>query len=134
MQLLTGLIPMNLMDRMPFLHGLGLNARVLTFAAWFACSQWFCFRLTPTLRLSLAGDACRAGGRQPRLGGNTWRRLGSKLVVLELATAVVLLVGAGLLGKSLFRLLHVSVGMEPDHLLALQVGAPQSNVCERMSR
>ena len=59
--------------------------------------------------------------------GNTWRRLGSKLVVLELATAVVLLVGAGLLGKSLFRLLHVPVGMEPDHLLALQVGAPQAN-------
>ena len=46
--------------------------------------------------------------------------------MLELATAVVLLVGAGLLGKSLFRLLHVSIGFEPEHLVALQVGAPQS--------
>ena len=44
MQLLTALIPTNLMDRMPFLHGLGLNARVLTFAGAIRCSQWFCSR------------------------------------------------------------------------------------------
>jgi len=56
--------------------------------------------------------------------GNTWRRLGSKLVVVELATAVVLLVGAGLLGKSLFRLLRVNIGLQPDRLIALRVGAP----------
>ena len=42
--------------------------------------------------------------------GNTWRRLGSKLVVVELATAMVLLVGAGLLGQSFYRLLHVELG------------------------
>ena len=127
MQLLSKLIPVDVMARMPFLHGLGLNIRVLTFAGvvWLLAGTLFSF--TPTLRLSL--PEMRAGLAEGSRGsaGNTWRRLGSKLVVLELATAVVLLVGAGLLGKSLFRLLHVAVGMEPDHLLALQVGAPQSN-------
>ena len=48
--------------------------------------------------------------------GNTWRRLGFKLVVLELATAMVLLVGAGLLGQSLYRLLNVDLGFEPERL------------------
>jgi predicted permease len=58
--------------------------------------------------------------------GNTWRRLGSKLVVLELATAVVLLVSAGLLGKSLYLLLHVNLGLQPENLATLQVSAPKS--------
>ena len=43
--------------------------------------------------------------------GNTWRRLGSELVVVELATAMVLLVGAALLGQSLYRLLHVDLAI-----------------------
>jgi predicted permease len=125
-QLLTTLIPMNLMDRMPVLHGLALNARVLTFAGAVCVFAVILFSLTPALRLSL--PEIRAGLAEGSRGsaGTTWRRLGSKLVVLELATAVVLLVGAGLLGKSLFRLLHVSIGFEPEHLVVLQVGAPQS--------
>ena len=40
--------------------------------------------------------------------------------------AMVLLVGAGLLGKSLYRLLHVDLGFEPEHLATLQVAAPAS--------
>lgn len=44
-------------------------------------------------------------------------------MVIELALALVLLVSAGLLGKSLYRLLHVDIGFEPDHLATLQIGA-----------
>ena len=127
MQLLAKLIPTDLTARMPFLQSLGLNSRVLAFAGLVSLLAAILFSFTPALRLSL--PEMRAGLAEGSRGsaGNTWRRLGSRLVVLELATAVVLLVGAGLLGKSLFRLLHVAVGMEPDHLLALQVGAPQAN-------
>jgi predicted permease len=50
-----------------------------------------------------------------------WRRLGANLVVVELAIAVVLLVGAGLLGKSFYHLLHVEIGFRPDHLATLSV-------------
>jgi macrolide transport system ATP-binding/permease protein len=55
-----------------------------------------------------------------------WSRVGSKLVVIELATAIVLLTGAGLLGKSLYLLLRVDLGIDPNHLATMQVVAPPS--------
>jgi predicted permease len=55
-----------------------------------------------------------------------WRRLGGKLVVVELAVAMILLVGAGLLGKSLYRLFHVDIGMQPDHLATLLVSTSKA--------
>ncbi len=47
-------------------------------------------------------------------------------MILELAIAMVLLTAAGLLGKSFYRLLHVDLGMQPDHLVTLEVAAPPS--------
>jgi hypothetical protein len=47
-------------------------------------------------------------------------------VVLELCTAMVLLVGAGLLGKSFYRLLHIDIGLQPDHLAMMRLRAPRS--------
>jgi macrolide transport system ATP-binding/permease protein len=126
MQILLRLIPADVLAQMPFLHGLGLNVRVLGFAAGLAALAAALFSVTPTLRLS-APDV-RSGLAEGSRGsaGNTWRRLGSKLVVLELATAVVLLVSAGLLGKSLYLLLHVNLGLQPENLATLQVSAPKS--------
>jgi predicted permease len=56
--------------------------------------------------------------------GRAWRRIGSRLVVIELATAMILLAGAALFGQSLYRLLHVELGFRPDHLATLEVGVP----------
>ncbi|HEX7159108.1 MAG TPA: FtsX-like permease family protein, partial [Edaphobacter sp.] len=56
--------------------------------------------------------------------GTIWRRFGSNLVVLELTIAVVLLVAAGLLGKSFYRLLHVDLAFEPEHLATMQLALP----------
>lgn len=111
---------------MPYLLGLGLNVRVLAFAGVISLLAAVLFSITPTFRLSLS--EMREGLAEGSRGsaGNTWRRLGSKLVVLELATAMVLLVGAGLLGKSLYHLLRVETGLQPDHLAALEVAAPKS--------
>lgn len=126
MRLLIKLIPADMMDGMPYLQQLGLNPRVLMFAALLSLLAAVLFSITPALRLSqtdLRGDLTE-GGRAS--AGMLWRRLGSKLVVVELATAVVLLVSAGLLGKSLYRLLHVDIGFEPDHLATLYVTMPGS--------
>jgi predicted permease len=50
--------------------------------------------------------------------------MGANFVVVELIIAVVLLVGAGLLGKSFYRLLHVETGIDVTHLATVQVMAP----------
>jgi macrolide transport system ATP-binding/permease protein len=127
MQLLVKLIPADALASMSYLAGIGLNIRVLAFGAVIALLAAALFALTPIVHLSRL--EIRPGLTEGTRGsaGNAWRRLGSKLIVVELATAMVLLVGAGLLGKSLYRLLRVDVGFEPDRLLMLQVSAPRSS-------
>ncbi len=53
--------------------------------------------------------------------------------MLELATALVLLAGAGLLGKSLYRLLHVDLGMTPEHLVTLEIGAKSRDINDQQA-
>lgn len=126
-RLLTLLMPANLLNSMPFLQNLTLNGRVLAFAAEIALAALILFALTPVIHLSFGQqrDGLAEGSRGS--AGTGWRRLGSKLVVLELATAVVLLVGAGLLGRSLYSLLQVDIGFRPEKLVVMSVAAPKAN-------
>lgn len=126
MQLLTRLVPENLLLRMPFLIGLSLNPRVLAFAGEIAAMALILFTVTPAFHLSFGQTREGLADGSRGSAGTSWRRLGSKLVVLELATAAVLLVGAGLLGKSLYSLLRVEIGFRPDQLVTLQVAAPKA--------
>lgn len=123
MDLFLRLIPADMLAGKPYLARVGLNPAVVTFAAIVALSAGIFFSLLPALRV-LAADL-REGLAEGARGssGSVWRRFGSPLVVAELAMAVVLLVGAGLLGKSLYRLLHTDTGMVPDHLALLQIAA-----------
>jgi predicted permease len=81
---------------------------------------------TPTLRLSFQKirDGLSEGGRTA--AGRFWQRMGAHFVIVELVIAVVLLVGAGLLGKSLYHLLHVETGFDVSHLATAQVIAPDT--------
>ncbi len=124
MRSLAKYIPTDMMASMPYLRGLGFNLHVIIFALVILLAAAALFSLTPMLRLAVTAirEGLTDGGRGA--AGTTWRRFGSNLVVVELAAAMVLLVGAGLLGKSFYRLLHVDTGMEPDHLAAIAVVAP----------
>jgi len=126
MQILSGLIPKDMMVGMPYLNELGLNSRVLLFALGIAAFATVLFSLTPAFRLSTLDvrDGMADGSRGS--AGRVWRRIGSKLVILELTTAMVLLVGAGLLGKSFYRLLQVEANFETRNLITMRVRAPIS--------
>jgi len=130
MHLLTGLIPKDLLASTPYLLGLGLHSRVVAFECLLAITAAAVFSVAPILRLSMQDT--REGLAEGSRGssGNLWRRLGQKLVVAELAIAVVLLVGAGLLGKSLYKLLHVELGFRADHLVTLDLVAPGTRYSE----
>jgi predicted permease len=126
MQVLLRLISKDMLAYMPYLGGIGLNAHVVAFAGILSLLAAVLFAMTPVLRLPLAQlrEGLTDGGRNS--AGTFWRRFGANLVVLELAVAVVLLVGAGLLGKSFYKLLHVELGFQPDHLATVQVVLPQT--------
>jgi predicted permease len=118
---LTGLLNADMISRMPYLQGIGLNIRLVVFACAVSASTALVFGLTPLFRLSISN--MRAGLNEGGRGsaGRSWRRIGAHLVVAELAVAVLLLVSAGLLGKSLHQLLHVDTGINMQDLAAVSV-------------
>jgi macrolide transport system ATP-binding/permease protein len=124
MRVLLTLIPADMLAGMPYLQDLGLHSRVLAFAVLLAVVAGALFAVTPALRTSFVDlrEDLAEGGRAA--AGRVWRKFGANLVTVELATAVILLVGAGLLGKSFFRLLHVDLGFEPERVASLLVIAP----------
>lgn len=123
-RILRRLISKEMIARMPYLQGLGLNTHVLVFAGILALLAAGLFAITPILHLlsSDLRDGLTEGGRGA--AGTLWRRIGGRLLVIELATTMVLLTGAGLLGKSLYRLLHVDIGFPVEHLATLHVRLP----------
>ena len=121
MTLLTRMVPATMAEGMPFLHIVGLNAHSALFAAGTALLAAILLSAIPALRMRLKDlhEGLAEGARGT--AGRLWQRLGGNLVVAELAVAVVLLAGAGLLGKSLYRLLHVDLGFDATHLAAVSV-------------
>ena len=126
MQVLLRLIPKQGMEQMPFLEGLGLNSHIVLFTVTIAAMATVLFALTPLVRLPTRElhEGLSEGGRGA--AGTLWRKLGSNLVVAELAIAMVLLAGAGLLGKSLHRLMRVDLGFVPDHLASIDVSGSRA--------
>ena len=124
-RLLLSLLPSGMQAGMPFLRELGLNGRVILVAIAIAFFAGLIACLAPAVRLSRSGagsgmrEALASGQRG--FSGTLWRQFGSNLVTLELAIAVVLLVCAGLLGKSFYRLLQVPLGMRPESLAAIRI-------------
>ena len=128
MRLLGLLVPYSMLAGMPYLRELGLNWHIAIYTAAIALLIAVIFALTPLLRLggsaAVLRDGLAAEGRTA--AGTVWRHLGANLVVLELAAAMVLLTGAGLLAKSLYRLLHTDLGLDASHLAMVHVRLPDT--------
>ena len=101
----------------------GLDLRVLGFTIGLALATSVLFGLVPAWHASQIriADTLKVGGRESAAGGG---RLRGTLVGVEMALALVLLVGAGLLIRSLLALQQVNPGFDPHHVLSFEVGLP----------
>ena len=125
--LLVALKPANL----PRLQEIGVDARVLAFTFGLSLLTGVIFGLLPAWTASRAGvnESLKEGGRSATAGGSQ-QRVRSTFVVVELAVALVLLVGAGLLVKTFWKLRNVEPGFNPDHLLTMRVELPEARYKE----
>lgn len=105
----------------------GLDWRVLGFTMVVSLLTGVVFGLVPALHSSKTQltETLKEGARGGSGEGARRNRVRSVLVVGELAIAVVLLVGAGLLIQSLWRLRQVSPGFNSQNLLTFVVGIPE---------
>jgi len=134
MRALTRLISEDMIALMPYFRDIGLSVRVIVFAGVLSLIVGLVLGLIPLVRTSMSETL--AGLKEGSRGSAStmWRRAGAPLVVAELAIAMILLVSAGLLGKSLYRLLHVDTGFNLQQLAVLSVspvsvapGSPNEN-------
>jgi putative ABC transport system permease protein len=132
-QLVTVFSPGNI----PRLEEITIDGWVLTFAFTVSLLTGVLFGLVPALQGSRPDlqEALKQGGRQS--AGGTGYRLRNALVVTEVALALLLLVGAGLLMRSFGELLRVDPGFKPESVLTVQLelpmgrGMPYANQSER---
>ncbi len=119
---LIAAIPAGPLSFMPYLRNLSLDGRVLAFTSGLTILTGLIFGLAPALQASKPAvqAALKEGGRTAAGGG---KRLQQALVAGEIALALVLLIGAGLMIKSAVNLLQVNPGFNPDKLLLLSFTA-----------
>jgi putative ABC transport system permease protein len=122
MKVLTGLVPLGLPENAKP----GIDARLLLFTLALSLATGVLFSLIPALDASKASlnDALKQGGRS---GADTrGSRTRDALVVLEVAVALVLLTGAGLMIETMAKLRAIDLGFRSDHLLTLRT--PQGSL------
>ena len=108
-------------ETVPRLSGLSLNTKVLVFNLIASVVTGILFGLAPALRFSkpqLQETLKDSGSTTSERHGKRLRRV---LVVVEVAFSVTLLVGAGLLVKSMFRLLRSDIGFDPNGVLTMEL-------------
>jgi putative ABC transport system permease protein len=112
----------------PRLSAAGIDGRVLGFTATISLLTGILFGLAPALHASKPDlVASLKETVASSTAGSDTTRLRSLLVVSEVALAVVLLIGAGLMLKSFLRLQGVDTGMETENLLTFQLSLPQTD-------
>ncbi|HEY7856369.1 MAG TPA: ADOP family duplicated permease, partial [Terriglobales bacterium] len=111
-------------ENLPRLREVSLNPRVLGFAVALSFATGILFGLAPALsaaRVRLA-TALNSGGT--RVSGGAHTRLRQALLIAEVALALVLVVGAGLLSRSFENLLRADGGFSPDRVVSFELTLP----------
>jgi predicted permease len=117
---LTSLLLALAAGELPRASEVRVDAAVLLFSLGLSVVTGLLFGLIPAWRTSALNvhDMLREGGRGAVAGDSN--RLRTGLIVAEVALAVILVVGAGLMGRSFMALMNVDAGFDPDRLIAVQ--------------
>ena len=112
----------------PRLAEISIDARVLAFTAAISILTGVIFGLVPALRIIRVdlNSSLKSGGRTSGTAAGlnlNHDKLRGLMVTAELALSLVLLVGAGLLIRSFVRMLNVSPGFNPDHVISMRYSA-----------
>ena len=107
--------------------GLPIDARVLAFTSVVALMTGVLFSLAPAVAISRTnpGAMMKSAGDRAATGRFTWLRHG--LVAAEIALAVVVLFAAGLMIKSVSRLISVEPGLNEENVLLMEMALPQED-------
>jgi putative ABC transport system permease protein len=110
----------------PRLSEVNIDFTVLAVTAIVAVATGILFGLIPALASAKPEltEALKEGGRGSSAGAQR-NRVRNGLVIVEIALALVLLVGAGLLMKSFARLQNVQPGFNPSHVLTMELSLPR---------
>lgn len=126
---MTGALLALMPSEIPRIHPVELNLSVLGFAVGLAVLTGLFFGIVPALAGAWRADlssTLKEGGRSAS-PGREHSRMRSALVVVEVALAMVLLVGAGLLLRSFQRVLETDPGFHPEHVLTASLNLPWSH-------
>ncbi len=117
MDALAGGLP----DDFPRAKEIGIDRVVLGFTGALSVLTGLIFGIIPALTRAepTLNETLKEGGRANSAFGRG--RIRGALIVSEVALSVALLVGAGLLMKSFWRLMQVNPGFQPDHMLTMNV-------------
>ena len=109
----------------PNAESIRVEGRVLLFTLFISLTSAFLFGLLPALSASRPdlSAVLREGERQ--MGPGSRRIARHALAVSEVALAMVLLVGAGLMINTILHLEHVNPGFDPGHILTMQIKLPE---------
>src|SRR5262245_30779035 len=110
--------------QIPRLEQITLNGRVLLFSTFLSLLTGIVFGLAPAWQAARTdlNQMLKEGGRQANSTGS--QRLRNALIIAEVALSLILLVGAGLLFKSFWRLQQVEPGFNPNQLLIFELQLP----------
>jgi predicted permease len=110
-------------DVLPRSGEVSMDARVLLFTLGVSLLSGLCFGLAPAMKFSRINlqEVLR---QSTRGAGGGRRRLHAFFVAVEVALSIVLLVGAGLMLRSLAALLRVNPGYNPEHAITFSLSLP----------
>jgi putative ABC transport system permease protein len=115
----------------PRLEDLKLDPAVLCFTLGISLLAGLAFGLAPALQISREGpsDALKGASGSSLTSVKKTHRLRSLLVIAEIALAVILVIGASLMARSLFKMTTVDLGFRTDHILTMRVNFSEA-VCD----